>query len=260
MKKSKTLLATLLACPLLLAGCNSSQPSQPASSSTSGQPSGNTLSEMFDAFLEKLSAQNLTYRMKNDSDTPYGRSKMDQLIKIDGNKAYVYSENHRYNPEMIMTAENYFEFGEPTYRYAMQEDHWVKEVVDVKYNYIRPSGTMQGFTTFVPQFKASATPTDDGYAVSSINVTVNVRDVVEASGDDPNAYEYTVDTINLTYSNVKVSVENGLITSLHFEANGIEMEKHDNICTVVVREQILSKTDFYDITNIGTTSVTLPNI
>lgn len=284
MNKSKTLLATLLACSLLLVGCNSSdkensqegsQPgtqtsvnptsTNPTSSSTPVDPLADALSE----FMNYLNASNISLRVQSEAivtvNETVHRSISQQFIRFDGNKVYASLTIYNFNPDTVISSECYYEFGETNYQYYKDATTWKKAPFNYSMNYVRPSSTINGLEDFITKFKANAVACDDGYTSPTFNQTIRTRDLVERSGRNPDDFEILVESVSVPCMNSKLTIENGKVTSLYMESNpvGLNIQPgsgEKQTVRPVVEENAIGKIKVYDFHDIGTTVVTLPNI
>lgn len=277
MKKSKTLLAMLLSCGLLLAGCNkggdntSSEEGAPTSN-TSGAPASTASSQplspldiAMNAIVDYMDAPNITLNMHVETfftmDGHPMHTGVEQTIKFDNNKIYVHFNEHNYTAEPPTSSESdfYYELGETSYQYKKINEEWIKSPMAYEMN-LRPSSQIYGFEQFVNNFKENCTQTEEGYFAQEFTSTVSCRQITEASGSDYSDYTYDQETIDITYRNVKITMQNGQPISLESESNsvGIQSSTYDKIVHVAINPDMLGKVKMYNFRDIGSTVVTLP--
>ena len=279
MKKSKTILGTLLACSLLLVGCNSnkdnsSKEGDPTSQNPTSQPADSSqlspLDQAFNTFMDQVNAPNVsmdvTMNVTRVHDEVTYNQRVEQNYKFDNDKMYARITNYdlNANPVTSQTNEFYYSFGTTNYQYVKISGVWHKS--EVPYSNMRPSAQIKGFEDMMAKFKQTCTPTEEGYFSESFAITVSARDLVQAAGRNPDDYLYEKETVEVTYSNVLIAMENGAPSYLQLDSFAIGMETHGDPHggkgTVVIRVETDSPctTKMHNIHDIGTTVVTLPNV
>lgn len=279
MNKSKTLLATLLACSLLLVGCNSSNKdddSKNKGNPTSQNPGStplNPLDQIFKDLTDIVNAPNVSMNMTLTASRTHDgvtvNSHVEGSYKYDNNKIYAQMTQFdlSVNPPKANTNEYYYEFGgegEKSYQYMKLSEQWKK--IEIGYMDLRPSSQIKGFEQMMMKFKQSCTLTQQGYFSESFTITMPTRDILEAAGRNPDDYIINQESIDLTYTNALIGIENGAPSYLQVDSHGISIstvkspEEEKAHAVVKVELDAPCSTKMHNFHDLGTTVVTLPNI
>ena len=263
MNKAKTLFGTLLACSLLLVGCNksNSSTSENSGSNTSTSTSqASVIEQMTQKARSYLEAQNITLTYITES-LAYGHSqKQTNVMEIDGDKMH-YVATSETDGVPGAAQEGYYEIGDVIYEYRKIDSVWQKQVSDMP---VRPTPASQlyGLDTIMAKLVQSATFSENYWTVENVTVNLNAKEIAIQVGSSMATYDFDPATFNYTYDYVKLGVSEGNLATIEVGSHPITFD--GNVDTHIAHAEVLtginSKVTLSNFQAVGTTSVTLPVI
>lgn len=140
---------------------------------------------------------------------------------------------------------------------------WIKQELPPGVN-ASLSSSMFGLTEMMEKLEDAITEPDDGvYYLEDFTIEVSFAEFIDTLGQDLSGYTPVSEKFESSFEFVRVTLDdNNELVSLETSSHAVTLDLNDVDKTVAVREITTSTatSKIYDITDVGTTVVTLPDV